>query len=84
MDKCTCLQETNLCGFCERTLRADIASLSEELAVARELLRKSWWLPREGSTIAVYKGRISPEDNEAIVQYLTLIGAERYVPKERK
>ena len=60
------------------------ASMAEELAVARELLRKSWWLPREGSTIAVYKGRISPEDNEAIVQYLTLIGAERYVPKERK
>ena len=69
-------------GECE--LIEQVESLSEELAVARELLRKSWWLPVEGSTIAVYKGRISPEDNEAIVQYLTLIGAERYVPKERK
>ena len=65
-------------------MELEIKSLSEELAVARELLRKSWWLPREGSTIAVYKGRISPEDNEAIVQYLTLIGAERYVPREKK
>jgi len=67
-----------------RKLLGEVEGLSEELAVARELLRKSWWLPVEGSTIAVYKGRISPEDNEAIVQYLTLIGAERYVPKEKK
>ena len=59
------------------------ASMAHELAHARELLRKTWWAPAKGSTIAVYKGRISPEDNEAIVQYLTLIGAEHYVPKEK-
>jgi len=67
-----------------KQMKEQIENLAFELQTARELLRKSWWLPVEGSTIAVYKGRISPEDNEAIVQYLTLIGAERYVPKEKK
>ena len=59
-------------------------SLSEELIVARDLLRKTWWLPVEGTDIPVYRARLTKDDYEAIVQYLTLIGAERYVPKEKK
>ena len=65
-------------------LRLVMRSLEEELDVARELLRKSWWLPVEGSSIPVYRARLTKDDYEAIVQYLTLIGAERYVPKEKK
>ena len=59
-------------------------SLSEELIVARDLLRKTWWLPVEGTSIPVYRAHLTLADREAIVQYLTLIGAERYVPKEKK
>jgi len=65
-------------------LRLVMRSLEEELDVARELLRKSWWLPVEGTDIPVYRARLTKDDYEAIVQYLELIGAERYVPKEKK
>ena len=60
------------------------ASMAEELAVARDLLRKTWWLPVEGTNIPVYRAHLTLADREAIVQYLTLIGAEHYVPKEKK
>jgi hypothetical protein len=60
------------------------ASMAQELAVARDLLRKTWYLPAEGSTVPVYRSRLTADDYEAIVQYLTLIGADRYVPKKEK
>jgi hypothetical protein len=59
-------------------------SLSEELIVARDLLRKTWYLPAEGSTVPVYRSRLTADDYEAIVQYLELIGADRYVPKKER
>ena len=66
----------------EMLLRID--SLAGELTVARELLRKTWWLPVEGTSIPVYRAHLTLADREAIVQYLELIGADRYVPKEKK
>ena len=67
-----------------RKLLGEVEGLSEELAVARELLRKTWWLPVEGTSMPIYRAYLTLADREAIVQYLTLIGAERYVPKEKK
>jgi hypothetical protein len=66
-----------------RQLLEQVESLSAELKIARELLKRTWYLPMEGGTVAVYR-IITGEDNEAIVQYLTLIDAERFVPKEKR
>ena len=61
------------------------ANMAVELAVARDLLRKTWWLPVEGTSIPVYRAHLTLADREAIVQYLVLIGGcEPYVPKEKK
>ena len=67
-----------------RKLLGEVEGLSEELIVARDLLRKTWWLPVEGTNIPVYRAHLTLADREAIVQYLELIGADRYVPKEKK
>ena len=59
------------------------ASMAHELAHARELLRKTWWAPAKGSKVAVYRV-LSPEDSDAIAEYLLLIGVDRYVPKKER
>jgi hypothetical protein len=66
-----------------KQMQEQIESLALELQTARELLKRTWWLPAEGSTVAVYRV-IDEETNEAIVQYLTLLDVERYVPKKER